>query len=685
MPWGPRPSHKKANLKDNGANADKAMPPSPFHQDRLRQGHALQTQGRLGEAADIYRAVLAEDPQSAPALHLLGVLVMQAGQIEPGLEMVRRSLAIMPGFAPAQENLGKGLEQLGRQDEALAAYDRLVKLAPSHAEGYVHRSRVLESLTRYNEALKDIDKALSLKNDPKLLLNRGAILLQLQRPGDALAVFDKAIAAGLQHPVAFFNRGIALDRSDRLEEALASYDEALLRQPDYSDAFVNRGLVLEALQRPDEALLSYDRALAIDPAAAEANANRVALLAHMGRREEALAGMNQAIAEQPGDAMTYNNRGSVLKGMGETALALADFDTALALMPDSAALHSNRGVTLQSLTRYDEAMAAFDRALALDPASDSGQFNKGFLLLLLGRFAEGLPLYEKRRRPAGPPGLDPAKAWKGMDQGVAGKTVFVYAEQGLGDIMQFSRYLIGLAGLGARLVLAVRDPMARLLRGLPAPVTMIPENTAPKAYDFHAPLLSLPLLFGTTLETIPAPGAYLKAEPERADAWRQRLGEHGFRIGVAWQGKTRGNNDPYRSFPLAALAPLAALPGVRLISLQKGEGSEQIATLPAGMTVERLGEDFDAGFDAFIDSAAVMQACDLVVTCDTSIAHLAGAMGRPAWTALRDVPDWRWLLERRDTPWYPGMSLYRQPRFKDWDSVFAAMARDLEATLAASR
>jgi tetratricopeptide (TPR) repeat protein len=656
------------------------MPPSPFHQDRLRQGHALQLQGRLSEAADIYRAVLAEDPGNAPALHLLGVLVMQAGQIEPGLELVRQSLAILPDFAPAQENLGKGLEQLGRKEEALGAYDRLVKLAPGHAEGYAHRSRTLESLTRYNEALKDIDKALSLKNDPKLMLNRGAILLQLDRPGDALAAFDKAAAAGLQHPVAFFNRGLALERLGRLDEALASYDEALLRQPDYGDAFVNRGLVLEAMQRPDEALLSYDRALAIDPAASEANANRIALLARIDRREEALAGINQTIAERPDDAMAYNNRGTMLKSMGAMDLALADFDRAIALMPDMAAVHSNRAVTLQALARYDEALAAFEQALALDPASESSQLNKGFLLLLLGRFAEGLPLYEKRWRPAGPSGLDPAQAWKGAGQSVAGKTVLVYAEQGLGDVMQFSRYLIGLAEMGAKVVLAVRDPMARLLRALP--VTLIPEDTRPKALDFHAPLLSLPLLFATTLETIPAPVPYLQAEPERVAAWRQRLGEHGFRIGVSWQGKTKGVNDPYRSFPLAALAPLAALPGVRLISLQKGEGSEQLAMLPAGMAVERLGEAFDAGFDAFIDSAAVMEACDLIVTCDTSIAHLAGALGRPTWTALRDVPDWRWLLERQDSPWYPTMTLYRQPRFEDWDSVFAAMARDLETRLA---
>jgi hypothetical protein len=234
-------------------------------------------------------------------------------------------------------------------------------------------------------------------------------------------------------------------------------------------------------------------------------------------------------------------------------------------------------------------------------------------------------------------------------------------------------------------VLAVRDGMVRLLRGLPVPVTFIPENTRPKTLDYYVPLLSLPLLFATRLESIPAPVPYLKAEPDRVAGWREKLGEHGFRVAIAWQGKTKGINDPYRSFPLAALAPLAALPGVRLISLQKGEGSEQLANLPAGMTVERLGDDFDSGFDAFIDSAAVMECCDLVVTLDTSIAHLAGALGRPTWTALKSVPEWRWFVERRDSPWYPTMTLYRQPRFEDWDSVFAAMAGDLGRMMAAGQ
>jgi tetratricopeptide (TPR) repeat protein len=657
------------------------MPPNPLHQDRLRQAHALQMQGQLGAASDIYRAVLAEDPNNAPALHLLGLLVMQAGQVEPGLAFVRQSLVILPDFAPAHESLGKGLERLGRREEALAAYDRLVKLTPGHPEGYVHRARVLGDLFRHSDALKNLDTALSLKNDPRLMLNRGAMLLQLQRPREALTAFDKAIAAGVAQALAWFNRGVALTALSRPDEALAAYDEALLLQPDYTDAFINRGLVLESLQRPNEALLSYERALSLNPEAMEAKANRTSLLARMGHREEAMAEFDELIALEPDNPVHYSNRGAVLKTVGQPELAIRDFDKALSLVPDDAALLSNRAITLQSVGRFDEALADYERAISLGAPADVLQFNYGVLLLLLGRFAEGLPHYEKRRFGAAPPDLDPAQRWQGLSQSVAGKTVLVYGEQGLGDIIQLSRYLIDLSAMGAKIVFAIRDSMVRLLRTLPVSMTFIPENTRPAAFDYHVAMGSLPLAFGIELQTIAAPVPYLKAEPERSAKWRTRIGSHGLRIAISWQGKIHGINDPFRAFPLAVLAPLAAIPGVRLISLQKGEGVEQLDALPEGMVVEKLGDDFDAGIDAFIDTTAVMEACDLVISCDTSIAHLAGALGRPVWVALKSVPEWRWQMDRTDTPWYPTMTLYRQPSANDWKSVVAEMTRDLKAKL----
>jgi tetratricopeptide (TPR) repeat protein len=659
------------------------MPPSPFHQVLLGQAQTLQAQGRWDEAANVYRQILAEDPRSAPALHLLGLLMIRQGQAEPGLELLRQSLEIPPTPPSAQENLGKALEQLGRKQEALAAYDRLVELAPNQINSYGHRSRVLESMARHDEALADIDKALTLKSDPGLLLNRGHLLLQLQRPADAVIAFDQAIAAsqGQPHPLIHFNRGVAFTAMKRHEDALSSYDEAVRGKPDYGDAFVNRGRVLESLGRMDEALASFDRALQINPGAAIPRANRLALLARMGRKEEALAGLDAAITAEPANPMAWNNRGAVRNSLGELEPALADFDRAIALQPDFAQAHSNRAIVLQALGAFDESLAALDRVIALDPAS-TAPLDKSLVLLQLGRFAEGLALHETRPRPL-PPGLDPAKAWAGLSQNVAGKSVLICSEGGLGDILMFSRYLIELSARGAKIVLAVPVGMVRLLRTLPVPFTFLLEEDSLDAVDFHTSMLSLPLMFGTRVETIPAPGPYLKAEPERTAQWRTRLGDHGFRITIAWQGRTDGTNDARRSFPVAALAPLAALPGVRLISLQKGGGSEQLDTLPAGMNAERLPDEFDAD-GAFLDTAAVMEACDLVITNDTSIVHLAGALGRPTWMALKSVSEWRWLLERTDSPWYPNMTLYRQPRFGDWESVFAAMASDLKARLASN-
>jgi tetratricopeptide (TPR) repeat protein len=624
------------------------MPPSPLHQVQLGQAQSLQTQGRWDEAAAVYRQILAEDAQNAPALHLLGLLLLREGEAEAGLELLRRSLTIPPVPPAAQENLGKELEKLGRSEEALAAYGRLVELFPNHAGGHAHRGRLLQSLARHDEAI---------------------------------AAFRQAMAAsqGPVHPLVWFNHGVSHMAMRRHEEALASFDEALRCKPDYGDAFVNRGVVLESLERTEEALASFDHALRLNPKAPEARANRQALLARLGRRQEALAALDDAVAAEPANPLAWNNRGSVLNYAGELEAALGDFDQAIALQPDFVQAHSNRAITLQALGRLDEALVSLERVIALDPAA-TAPLDKSMVLLLQGRFAEGLPLYEMRPRPI-PPGLDPAKAWQGLSQNVTGKTVLIYSEQGLGDIFMFIRYLVALAALGARVVLAAPARLVPLLRSLPVPVTFIAENTAPETLDCHAAIMSLPLLFGTRVETIPAPVPYLKAEPERVARWRARLGEHGFRIAIAWQGKTKGLNDARRSFPAAALAPLAALPGVRLISLQKGEGSEQLGGLPAGMTVEQLGEDLDRE-GAFLDTAAVMEACDLIITMDTSVVHLAGALGRPTWTALKNVPEWRWQLGRTDTPWYPAMTLYRQSRFGDWDSVFAAMTRDLKARLA---
>jgi tetratricopeptide (TPR) repeat protein len=647
--------------------------PTPNAAERLRQGHALQTQGKLTEAANIYREVLEQDPGNAPAMHLLGVLVMQTGQVEPGVELIRQALAILPGFAPAHDNLGKGLERLGRMDEALTAFGRVIALAPGHAEGYANRGRVLESLGRFEEALKDFDKALSLKGDPEFSLNRGAVLLQMARFEEALNAFDKAIAMGLTHIIGRFNRAIALTALNRREEALAAYDDAIQRQPDFADAYVNRGLLLEGMGRQQDALASFEQAIAINPDQTEAYLNRGVLLSLLGRHKEAVSAYDALLARWPDHADAYNNRGAAQKALGALDKALADFDRAIALRPNDANLRDNRGNALQAVGRFEDALATYDAALAADPTSERAAFSKATLLLLTGRLAEGWPLYEKRPRLFAVPGLDESKSWRNPAADIAGKTVLVYDEQGLGDAIQFARFVATIAKRGATPVVMVRAPLVALLKGLTPAASVVAHSDAPPPHDLHASLNSLPFLLDLK-DSVGMTDAYLTADAARVARWKKAIGDKGFKIGIAWQGKTGGNNDAERSFPLKALAPLAKIPGVRLISLQKGEGEAALADLAQ---VESLGADFDAGGDAFLDTAAAMQSLDLVITCDTSIAHLAGALARPCWVALKRVPEWRWQLERDDTPWYPATRLFRQPARGDWDSVFAGMAAAL--------
>jgi hypothetical protein len=302
---------------------------------------------------------------------------------------------------------------------------------------------------------------------------------------------------------------------------------------------------------------------------------------------------------------------------------------------------------------------------------------------LSGELAEGWRLYEWRKRLPAP--VDTVRyqvpAWTGREP-LAGKVLFLYSDQGLGDAVQFIRYALLARNEGARVIVSVRDGLRRLLGHSLAGIEIWGSRGAPERFDCQAALMSLPLAFGTTLDAIPDFGPYLKPEPALSEAWRRsRIGDHGFKIGIAWQGRPDTNVDIGRSVPLHHFAGLARIPGVRLISLQKGPGIEQISTLPPG-TVETLPESYDGGDDAFLDCAAIMDSLDLVISSDTAVAHLAGAMGRPVWVALQHVPEWRWLLKRSDSPWYSSMTLFRQTEPQNWDSVFTQIEAALRARLA---
>ena len=376
--------------------------------------------------------------------------------------------------------------------------------------------------------------------------------------------------------------------------------------------------------------------------------------------------------------------GVALYDAGRLPEALSRYEAAAALQPDNPAFHYNLGNVLRWVRRIPEAIGAYSRALELNPNLAVAHHNRALCRLQLGDLAGGFAEYEWRK--LCPTFEDPRyrdrRQWRGGD--LAGRSLFIYPELFLGDMLQMARYALVAERAGARVSLGAPGAMHAILSTLSPTLELLPEDAEPDA-DAWVALMSLPAGFGTTLQTVPWAPQYLRAEPERVARWRGVIGTKGLRIGVAWQ--TRENPQAMhlrRSFPLAALAPIAAVPGVRLISLQKQNGLEQLDDLPPGMRVETLGERFDPGPELFLDTAAAMLGCDLVITPDTSVAHLAGALGVETWVALLHVSDWRWLDGVAGTPWYPSLRLFRQPAWGDWPAVFEAMRRRIEARLAAA-
>jgi tetratricopeptide (TPR) repeat protein len=442
------------------------------------------------------------------------------------------------------------------------------------------------------------------------------------------------------------NEGYALLGQKRFIDALNAFDTAIGLAPDLVHAHASRGLILNGLKRHSEALAAYHRALQIDPEYAFAHHNQAMVLIALDDLEGALAGIDRAIALRP---------------------SVADF-------------HVSRGNVLKALGRFDQARQGYETALSIDPALPRARQARAALRLLQGDLVQGFEELEAiRAKPAiAGPEKDLVRFLALSSEDRIGKTVLLDGERGLGDTIQYCRYTLEIGKMGARVLLAPQARLKALMRSLgPGAEIIDPTEKAP-SFDYRAGLMSLPQIMRTDLDSVPATTPYLAAQPDRMAHWAPRLGGSGFRIGVCWQGGTAGGDDWGRSFPASVFAGLASVPGVRLISLHKGEGESQLAGLPGG-TIESLGAQFDDGPDGFLDTAAAIKLCDLIVTSDTAVAHLAGALGAPVWLALQHVPEFRWLLERSDTPWYPTMTLYRQSVRGDWAGPFGRMERDLRA------
>jgi tetratricopeptide (TPR) repeat protein len=617
---------------------------SPNH-NPFERARACHRSGDLRQARDLYRQVVTGEAYHAEAWHLLATCHHGLGEIKEAVEAYGQALRLRPASPELHCGLGSALAAAGRRDAALEHFQQALRLEPGHVEA---------------------------------LMAMGVLLGEAGRPAEALPVLQQVVQARPDVAQAHHNLGVALAQLGRTEEAANCLQEAVRVQPNYADAHCHLGNLLRDLRRLPEAEEHYRTCIAQRPDHAAAYINLGLSLTETGRHTEAMVLLRQATRLSPKSKEAWNNLGLAYSGRGEFVQARSCYEEALRLASDYTEAHVNLGSAWKEEGHLDEALACYQVALWYRPELPSAHYNRALTLLQAGDYERGWPAYEWRwRRPTMPPRPFVQPRWDGSS--LEGKTILLWCEQGLGDAIQFVRYAPLVKERGGRVVLECPANLVSVLQTCPGVDVIVAEGVPPPDFDVQAPLLSLPALFSTTLASVPGTVPYLFPDQKLVEAWREKLGraEGNVLIGVVWQGNPRHGWDHWRSFPLTALAPVAAVPGVRLVSLQQGPGVEQLRSLGGRFQVLDLGDDLDRG-GGFADTAAVMANLDVVVTADTAAAHLAGALGVPTWLALAAVADWRWLLGREDTPWYPTMRLFRQQGLNRWGDVFERMAAELQ-------
>jgi tetratricopeptide (TPR) repeat protein len=498
------------------------------------------------------------------------------------------------------------------------------------------------------------------------------------RRAEAAACFRQAVELAPHEAVGYYRLGNALLMDNKVAEAEAAFRRCLEVDAGHAEARVNLGFVLGEQGRLDEARQCYEQALLLRPDLAEVHHNLGNILREQQKLDEALPFYHEALRLKPDYAKAHINLGVALAARGDVVPALAAMQEGVRLEPGFAEAHSSLGTVLCSLGRLDEALAEYDEAIRLKSDYAEAYWNRSLVWLLRGEYERGWADYEWRWKTARPFPLPAFKEPRWDGGPLAGRTILLYAEQGLGDTLQFIRYAPLVQALGGRVIVQCQGELLPLLSRSLGIDQLVPWGTAPPAFDVYTPLLSLPGLLHTTLAAVPANVPYLFPDPELVAHWRRELAPlRGLRVGIAWQGSVRHPWDRHRSVPLDAFEPLARLPGVSLVSLQQGPGAEQLKSLAGRFPVLFLGDLVDKTAGAFMDTAAILKNLDLVVTVDTALGHLAGGLGTPAWLALHYTPDYRWLLQREDSPWYPTLRLFRQQTFGDWPGVFARLTGEL--------
>lgn len=575
----------------------------------LKRALALHQAGRLADAGAIYRDILKADPDNADALNLMGVLLQAGGELPTAITLLQKATEIAPDYLAAHVNLGNALQLAGRLQDAVAAFEKAMTLNPNVPEPANNLASALNALGRHAAAV------------------------------------DACVAA-------------------------------LKARPDFAEAHINMGNALVGLKKPADAETSYRRAIELKPGNATAYFNLGNALADQERYEDALEQFRKSVALDAGNAEKHYNYGNTAQKLDRYVEAVESFRNAIEIDPDYVDAWCNLGSALQSLGDTGEAIACYREALKRTPESEPNadlHWNLSLALLQHGEYAEGWEAYEWRWQT--PTFAAFKRDWKKPEwdgRGLAGETVLIHAEQGFGDGIQFCRYVPLVAERGARVALECRAPLTRLMRSLAGVAECFDLGAPVPGHDFQIPLMSLPRVFGTTLETVPAEIPYLKPP---ADATPDsRIAETtGLRVGFVWAGSPTRPDNAKRSAPLAMFEPLIKVPGTRFFSLQVGPFQPELERLDESLGVV----DLASGLADFGDTAAAVEALDLVISVDTAVLHLAAALGKPAWGLLSKPTGFFWMNDRETSPWYPGLRLFRQPEPGDWQAVFERAEAEL--------
>jgi Flp pilus assembly protein TadD len=653
----------------------------------IPEAHALAVQhhqaGRLVEAESLYRQILALQPGHAESLHLLGVIAHQRGQHLAALELIGQSLVAHPASASAHCNLGVVHRAIGQDEEAAQCFRRALELDETMANGHQNLAAVLVAQRRFQAGAASARRALAHQPDfasAESIL--GLALLGLGEAGEALNHLRRATTLDPCSAEFYNNLGNSFMACGSPADAETAYVQALLLQPDYAVPHFNLGHLRFLHGRLPEAVEYFRRALAINPQYAEACGSFCQVLRMLGHTAEAIEHGRKALALKPGLWETYHQLGLALQEVGFHDEMNACYEQAQALLPpaDALACH-NLGVIRWTQHRLEEAASLFRRAIELEPGLSIARYHLGMARLSCGDMAEGWKEFEWRLRT---PLLTAVRQryaqpqWQGEE--LAGRTILLEAEQGFGDTFQMWRYIPQIVERGATVIARGPAVLDSLLRPTPGLAQWFNEDESLPPFDSHCPLMSLPLAFGTTSDTIPRTVPYVAAPVEKRINWTGRLARvlEPLKVGVVWSGSLVQRNNRQRALPLSRLLPLLETPGVRFFSLQKGSPALEASAFPSL-------EDWTAELRDFGDTAALASALDLVITVDTGVAHLVGALGKPVWTLLAFVPDWRWGLEGETCPWYPTMRLFRQRRDGDWADVVQRVAAALAERAAVTR